>query len=291
MWAKIDDRFMRHPKIIAAGRDARDLYLAALLYCSENLTDGHVPAARLRLLAAEADIDSPLEAAERLVEVGLWERRGNDGWQVHDYLEYQPSRNKALAIKEVRAEAGSIGGYKSADKKMQAKQEANAKANAKASSEAKQEANAKASSEAKQQANVNPVPVPVPVPSQAQEKDAPNGAAAEPPAENAVKLFVERFTEKIGERPDLPPKFTKALKDTLVRVGLERYQSALCGFFADDWASERGYSVETFVGRPIDRWVRAGPKPLSRALPKADLSPEDRRARNLAAVTGAHCDP
>ena len=268
MWAKVDDRFMRHPKIIAAGRDARDLYLAALLYCSENLTDGHVPAARLRLLAAEADIDSPLEAVERLVEVGLWERRGNDGWQVHDYLEYQPSRDKALALKEARAEAGSVGGYKSADKRAQAKQEANAKA----------------SSEAKQQANVNPVPVPAP--SQAQEKDAPNGAAAEPPAENAVKIFVEMFTKKIGERPDIPPKFTKALKDTLVRVGPERYRSALCGFLADDWASESGYSVETFVGRPVDRWMRAGPKPLSRALPKADLSPEDRRARNLAAVTG-----
>ena len=270
MWTKIDDRFMRHPKVIAAGRDARDLYLAALLCCSENLTDGHVPAARLPLLAAEAVIDNPLKAAERLVEVGLWERRGNDGWQVHDYLEYQPTRDKALATKQARAEAGSVGGHKSADSRAQANSKANSEAN----------------SEAKQQANFNPVPVPVPVPSQAQEKDAPNGAAAEPPAENAVKIFVEMFTEKVGERPDLLPRSTKALKDTLVRVGPERYRSALCGFFANAWANECGYSVEIFVGRSTDRWVVAGPRALSRALPKGDLSPEDRRARNLAAVTG-----
>ena len=38
-WVKIDDQFFMHPKVIAAGRDARDLYLAALTYTAGQLTD------------------------------------------------------------------------------------------------------------------------------------------------------------------------------------------------------------------------------------------------------------
>jgi hypothetical protein len=43
-WVKLDDRFFTNPKVIGAGRDARDLYLAGLCYCAAELTDGFVPA-------------------------------------------------------------------------------------------------------------------------------------------------------------------------------------------------------------------------------------------------------
>ena len=37
-WVKLDDHFFRHPKVIAAGRDARDLFLAGLCYYSSGPT-------------------------------------------------------------------------------------------------------------------------------------------------------------------------------------------------------------------------------------------------------------
>lgn len=99
-WVKLDDQFFRHPKVLAAGRDARDLYLAALCYCNSGLTDGLLAAAVMPLLAAETMVPDAGAAAERLVTVGLWEPDG-DGYRIHDYLDYQPS---AAQVRAQRAE-------------------------------------------------------------------------------------------------------------------------------------------------------------------------------------------
>ena len=100
-----------------------------------------------------------------------------------------------------------------------------------------------------------------------EEQDAPNGAAALPPGDNAVKIFIDLFTDKIGEPPDIPPRFTKPLKETMSRVGRDRYRAAICAFLSDGWGSETGYSVQTFVSMPVDRWTRAEPKTPVRASP------------------------
>jgi hypothetical protein len=78
-----------------------------------------------------------------------------------------------------------------------------------------------------------------------------------PQAANAVKIFIDLFTEKTGGPPDIPPRFTKALKETLGRVGEQKFRDATWAFLSDGWASESGFSVETFVGRPVDRWLGA----------------------------------
>jgi len=72
-WVKVDDQFFRHPKVLAAGRDARDLYLVGLTYCAQSLTDGFIPGAAMRVLAAEAEIETGPASAARLIAVGLWE--------------------------------------------------------------------------------------------------------------------------------------------------------------------------------------------------------------------------
>src|SRR5262245_25445896 len=108
-WVKVDDQFFRHPKVLAAGRDARDLYLVGLCYCAQGLTDGFIPAQAVRVLAAEAEIDSGPACAAQLVAVGLWEEAPG-GYAIHDYLEYQPSKERVIATREARAEAGSRGG-------------------------------------------------------------------------------------------------------------------------------------------------------------------------------------
>jgi len=112
-WVKIDDQFFRHPKVLAAGRDARDLYLVGLTYCAQSLTDGFIPGAAMRVLAAEAEIETGPASAARLIAVGLWEVV-EGGYAVHNYLEYQPSKERVIETRDARADAGRRGGKQKA---------------------------------------------------------------------------------------------------------------------------------------------------------------------------------
>lgn len=90
-WVKLDDSFFRHPKARAAGKDGRALFLAACCWSASNLTDGHIPAASLGLVASEAEVK--VSTAERLVTVGLFHANG-DGWVIHDFLAFNKSRER-----------------------------------------------------------------------------------------------------------------------------------------------------------------------------------------------------
>jgi hypothetical protein len=96
-WAKIDDQFHGHRKAKRAWKGharALGLHLLAISYCAGHLTDGLVddefveeklPNAREREQVTEA-----------LVAAGLWRRVVDDGWQINDWLEYNPSREDVL---------------------------------------------------------------------------------------------------------------------------------------------------------------------------------------------------
>lgn len=116
-WIKLDDQWMDHPKIIMAGRDARDIWLASITWCAKHLTDGEFPANLLPSLAVAAGVDvaNCQGFARALLDVGLWEETEN-GYLIHDYLEYNPSREQALATKEARKQAGRAGGVAKASK-------------------------------------------------------------------------------------------------------------------------------------------------------------------------------
>lgn len=124
-WIKLDDQFFMHPKVIAAGRDARDLYLAGLSYAAGQLTDGRLPGGALPLIAAMAGVGEAPALAERLLDVGLWEET-DGGWLIHDYLEYNPSGDEVRAVRMARAQAGQRGGYAKAAGKTLANDVANA---------------------------------------------------------------------------------------------------------------------------------------------------------------------
>lgn len=90
-WTKVDDSFADHPKVMALGRDrivGVGLWTAAACYCSRHLTDGFVPTA-----AAEGFGHGRVWG--RLVEVGLVDRV-TGGYQLHDWLDYNPPRDKVL---------------------------------------------------------------------------------------------------------------------------------------------------------------------------------------------------
>jgi len=91
-WTKLDDHFPDHPKILAAGPTAELLHIHALIYCNKHLTDGFLPSDAVKRLI-HVNARGP---AERLVDLGLWEKVVG-GYQIHDFLEWNPSREKVLA--------------------------------------------------------------------------------------------------------------------------------------------------------------------------------------------------
>jgi hypothetical protein len=98
MWIKLDDGFMQHPKVVAAGPHATLLHIAGLCYCGRYLTDGFVPAAQVRLLTAAQDPDA---LVRRLYEVNLWERAPG-GHFIHDFAKYNPTKAE---VEQARAMA------------------------------------------------------------------------------------------------------------------------------------------------------------------------------------------
>lgn len=178
-WVKIDDAFFRHPKVATAGRDARDLYLAALCYAGAQLTDGFVPGGVLRQLGADADIDNPDCAASRLVATGLW-HEADGGWTIHDYHDYQPSAEQVKAQRAATAER--VSRWRAARRPLQVgyADTGNARSNAVTN------------------APVTPAPVPIPVPRDSPPLNPPTGGAAMPLASPGVSLG------RSTKRPRLP---------------------------------------------------------------------------------------
>ena len=127
MWIKLDDQWIDHPKIIRAGRDGRDTWLASITWCSKWRTDGYFPPEALPTLVAMAGVDvaswqnsSNLPdvcqaLATRLLEVGLWEFDGQK-YKVHDFEDFQPTEERKEAVSEARREAGRRGGFAKASK-------------------------------------------------------------------------------------------------------------------------------------------------------------------------------
>ena len=122
-WVKIDDQMPDHPKFVklgAFGLPAFAIQIRAMCYCARYLTDGELPAGVTPLVTAGlteweietagipgimgvgtsgADFDWPTI----MVDAGLWEKT-EDGFLVHDYLAYNPSRDKVLQDREAAAQ-------------------------------------------------------------------------------------------------------------------------------------------------------------------------------------------
>jgi DnaD/phage-associated family protein len=118
-WIKLDDNWMDHPKIIRVGRDARDMWLASISWCAKHLTDGIFPSELLPTLSIMAGIDvaNCQTFANLLLDACLWEIV-DDKYQVHDYLDYNPSKEQAESTKTARKEAGKAGGVAKASKNV-----------------------------------------------------------------------------------------------------------------------------------------------------------------------------
>jgi hypothetical protein len=98
-WVRLDDRFPSHRKVALLSDRAFRLYVSALCWCSENLTEGRILDRELPVVTR---IRGAKAAAADLEAAGLWDRI-EGGWQVHDYLEYNPDRSKVQAERAANA--------------------------------------------------------------------------------------------------------------------------------------------------------------------------------------------
>lgn len=123
-WVRFDDQFTIHRKVDGLTDAAFRLHVAAVFWSARNLTDGFVPEEDLDLVCAR--LRQPARFAAECVKRGVWHDAHQacpsekcpapavaDGWVIHDYWEYQPTRDKVLADRETKAKAGQMGGIAS----------------------------------------------------------------------------------------------------------------------------------------------------------------------------------
>lgn len=99
-WVRLDDRFPSHRKIALLSDRAFRLHVSAICWCAENLTDGRIGD---RELALVAHIRSLKATAKQLEDAGVWDRV-DGGWVIHDYLDYNPSRDQVQVERKKNAE-------------------------------------------------------------------------------------------------------------------------------------------------------------------------------------------
>src|SRR5882757_9587617 len=98
-WVRIDDNFPHHPKVIAAGPVAMALYVSAICYSNAYLTNGFVTKVSLKALLPWPSRTAMSRAVSVLVAAELW-AVVEGGYQIHDYLDYQPSRAQIIGERE-----------------------------------------------------------------------------------------------------------------------------------------------------------------------------------------------
>ncbi len=90
-FAKLDDRANEHRKCLLAGAEACWFWACGLMYANRQPSrDGVIPDLALTMLYPAKN---PKRIAERLVEVGLWERT-EGGYRIHDYHTLNPTREQ-----------------------------------------------------------------------------------------------------------------------------------------------------------------------------------------------------
>ncbi|WP_220183061.1 hypothetical protein [Sphaerisporangium album] len=124
-WVRLSDDFYDHPKFDRVGSLGIALFTASLAWCNRNLSDGFIPR---RTAARLLDFEDAVEAVRnadrnavtngssnddltpaiarivirRLVEARLW-HEVEGGYRVHDYLDYQGSKEQIEAGRKSNA--------------------------------------------------------------------------------------------------------------------------------------------------------------------------------------------
>lgn len=96
-WARIDDAMPDSLKVAPLSDAAFRAYVTSICYCARSLSDGFVPSKKAKEFTGRPRV------VQELTDACLWEAV-TDGFKVHDYLVYNPTREKVLAERAAAAE-------------------------------------------------------------------------------------------------------------------------------------------------------------------------------------------
>jgi hypothetical protein len=91
-WFKVDDQSTFNPKVVRAGNGAFGALIRLGAYCNAQLTNGFVTDEIVRMVASSRELEKMLDA-NMLHPV-------DGGYQIHDYLEYQASKEQVQADRQ-----------------------------------------------------------------------------------------------------------------------------------------------------------------------------------------------
>ena len=237
-WFKVDDSFYRHPKTAPLSFAAKGVWIHAGTWCADQLTDGFVPERILRSWHVPPELVAELVDAECWIKV-------DGGYQFHDWLDYQPSRESVLA-----------SNFK-AKQRMRAKRSAEVRAN-NGRTIAEQLPNFADVRDALQACSEAPVPVPDPI------KNSLTRAREEQNPVQDGSDFMQSVTTK---RHFHPAEWRSQLERIGLKPASER-ATVIASIQADAFIQANRHILDpTFVLKQWDRHVAGNPpiKSIARA--------------------------
>jgi hypothetical protein len=235
VWVRLDEEFVHHPKVVQVGPHGVALQVAALCYSNRYLTDGFIPFGAVRTLLDFNRVGEnvgerqdywvevgALNVARKLVEAGLWTEVPG-GFRIHDFHDYQPTRE---AVEAERAR-NSVAGKRSGEARRSRGRQRTVEQSGERSVERSVEQSVGAIGKVEQSVGViehsversvdtvsnenatqgQPVPVPVPVPvverhvSDGTRADARSAESAKAPT---AKQLTAEYVAKCKARPPKP---------------------------------------------------------------------------------------
>ena len=104
MWFKVDDSFYSNPKTAMLSDGATALWLRSGSWSAQQLTGGFVPARMVPMFRGLRRFSA------RVVRRGIMAYdEQKDGYQFHDWSDYQPDGEEVDALRKKRSEAGKRG--------------------------------------------------------------------------------------------------------------------------------------------------------------------------------------
>lgn len=100
-WVRLDDSFPEHPKVSDLSDGAFRVHIVGLCYSGRLLTNGYIPRSIARFYSGSA--------VKELLKAGLWKtvETAGGGYLIHDYLDWNPSREQVLHRRRAEAERKS----------------------------------------------------------------------------------------------------------------------------------------------------------------------------------------
>jgi hypothetical protein len=281
-WARFDDHFDDDPDCDIVGPAAACLFICSITWSSRNETDGFIPYAR----AAKLMGCSP-EAIDRLTQEAVrWWVEVPGGWQIRNYLKYNPSHAEQEALRAAKAEAGRKGGEKSGEVRRRNRPEAPAQPSLEAPALASATPLAKALPQALPQARTQAKTKP--------ESRTPDSGSRTPDPESRFPKHTDPPTpQPIAEEPPehAPPeecvcvlfKDLQFLEPEEEAAAIEKYglQAVRWQAEAVRWRLAQGKGVENPASYLLDALEKAWPIPAPvRLIRDAEIKAEkDRQGR------------